>query len=549
MGNAALPANWRVRWSLEPSSDGLGIFMRALVVDAKSVSMAALEHGLAAWGRSEDKLGATTIDIPQIPVLDDIWCLYMLAARERGEAKHSGWDAMSHYVEDVRRGYWPDRVKPEQAVQAVFSAIVHEHLAGATPTRDEFLADALELCRHVDAKLACGADLLDSDVTDAPKLQRYRAALASDHKLYDEDVERSMRWFARIPAERADGRERKVPLLVLRSPLARQFKMWARSDLRAPGGHGYPLLLVDAGKGEVVLSADPTSKLKVGWLAAGLDTLEGGDAHWYDGARHGFTLVAAPKGGTRLSLDEVVAYLRKELSFGRVWNHRRIRMASIAAAAVLVMGGSVAIVVHTLQKDPGKDIADANHQALYLAILPGTEPCTAFVIGTHELATAGHCLERGETLLIHNDDPKDQRKVIRSYRHKEYPLVDVGVFVVADPPLPKGVDLADEPGGQGASIYIFAFVQERLNRKHPRARMDHTTIAFEPTKTQFEHSAATSGGSSGGPIFNADGKVIAIHTNVAADKFGKATPFAGGIPITRLHELRSHKDLQVEVMR
>lgn len=549
MGKASLPPQWQLRWTGERGGDGLAVALSGLAVEAASVSMAFWEHGLVAFGRDDrDALGAIEVRLPEVPVLDEVWCLYMLAARERGEQRRRGWEAMSHYVEDVRRGFWPDRVAPEHAVQAVFSAIVHEYLAGANPNRDEFLAEALELCHHLDSRLEAGADLLASDVTNAPKLQRYRAALASDHKLYDEDVARGTRWHARIPAARANGRERRVGMLVLRSPLARQFKLWARTDPRAPGGQGYPLLLVDLGAGEIVLSADPTARLEVGWLAEGLDKLEGGEERWYDGARHAHTLVAAPKSGTRLPFDKVLPYLRRELALRRVWNRKVVTGAGIGVGLAATLGTLVMLVRPGEARDSGPAIAEANRDALYLVLLPDGQTCTAFAIAAHELATAGHCVmpaSAGEAVVVRNGAGSDRHPVSRGYVHKD---LDVGVLVVHDP-LPAHVQLgsrADLFGAQGAKIYVYGFPGEVSNPKHPEAHIDGTTVSGRPTEARLEHTGSTSGGSSGSPIFNAAGRVIAIHSGVMSDAYGQATRFAGAVPVHKLAELRTNRALQVE---
>jgi hypothetical protein len=102
--------------------------------------------------------------------------------------------------------------------------------------------------------------------------------------------------------------------------------------------------LIAQDKTMIVLSADPASRAKVGLLAKGLSEREkekrGGQAlPWYDGKDHGGTLVAAPREGTLLSLDEVIETLKKDLRL------RSISAGGGRGKTVAIAVGAAALVI------------------------------------------------------------------------------------------------------------------------------------------------------------------------------------------------------------
>lgn len=312
-----------------------------------------------------------TIALRAFPALDEIWALFLLVhkarAREVSEFPAT-WEAMCRYAGDVRQGLWPDRVAPEHAVQAVYLAIAQHHLLNDPPKRDEFIHETLAFCAIIGDKLAAGARLYDDDlVRGEARLERYVALLARDRLLYQEDLGRAKKFFAELGGEMTPaGVTRSLPLLAITRPIATQFKMWARTDTAAPGGRGYPLLLIAQDKTMIVLSADPASRAKVGILAKTLSEREkekraGKESPWYDGKDHGGTLVAAPREGTALSLDEVIDGLKKGLRLRPIHaGGGRGKTVTIATAAAILAG--VAIVGLTLHKtEPSKVVI--NNQA------------------------------------------------------------------------------------------------------------------------------------------------------------------------------------------
>lgn len=276
------------------------------------------------WWRQRPEGAAPTL--PEFPTLDDAW-LWFLASRARdGQPLPASLEAMCLYAEDVRQGRWPDRVPSDFAVQSVYLALAQEHLLGGS--RERFEAEARVFFELVVAHLKKGGTLVDEPfLKGAPAMQRYLSLLKEDHRLFAEDLRRARKLEVTLPPQASpSGTWRSMRLLVLDRPTATQFKLWARRDSDCA------LLLVRQPDGAIVLSADPTKKVKLGWLAKPLSEKDG--KPWYDGARHEGTLVASPKDGTSLDLQGVIDVLMKHA--------RVVRRRPAAALAALV--GSVGIV-------------------------------------------------------------------------------------------------------------------------------------------------------------------------------------------------------------
>jgi len=291
------------------------------------------------------------IAIRAFPHLDEAWALYLIAQKRAGKALPASWEAMCRYAGDVRQGLWPDRVSPEHAVQAVYLAMAQHHLLEDPPRREAFVEDALALCAIVADKLETGARLYDDDlVAGEARLERYVALLAQDRELYEEDLGRSRAFLADLPGGMSPGgAARTLSLLAISRPVSTQFKLWARTDARAPGGRGYPLLLVEQDRRMIVLSADPASRVKIGLAAKALGEREkrargGEDKPWYDGKDHGGTIAAAPREGTALSLDDVLDCLKSELRLRSIKKDKPTsRLLGIVAAVAACAAGALGI--------------------------------------------------------------------------------------------------------------------------------------------------------------------------------------------------------------
>lgn len=344
-----LPSAWRIAWEGEAVPSGAIELRLDAVPRFDATSLAFWREQLRPWGK-EYPLDDAVLSLRGFPALDEIWTAWMIAWRAQHDALPAAWEAMCHYCADVRGGLWPDRVDPAVAVQSIYLAIAQHWLVRDPPDRARFLDEAFALCRHVAGRLEAGARLLDDDLfRGQPAFERYVALLAADQRLYRDDRARGRAFVAHCPGK-SENERRTLPLLVLAAPRATQFKLWARRDPTAPGGEGFPLLLVDSPGDPLVVSADPVSKVQISWLAAKLDERErarGGTSSWYDGRRHGGTLVAAPTSGSVLSLDDVLACLKTELALQRVRTRSPRRAVGWAAASIAgaVAMASIAVAV------------------------------------------------------------------------------------------------------------------------------------------------------------------------------------------------------------
>lgn len=323
------------------------------------------------WWRSRSAEGSSARAAPgpapldlaggeRVPTLDEAWLWYLVDRERRGQPLPPSLEAMCVYAEDVRQGRWLERVAPEQALQSLYLALAQDALVGAK-SPERFEAEARALFEAVVAQLASGGTLLDAPfLARVPALQKYVEALKEDHRLFQEDLLRSERHEVTLPAVASlSGGARSVSMLVLDRPVSTQFKLWARKHSDCA------LLLVRQADGTLVLSADPSKKLKLGWLAAHLSKRDR-DA-WYDGARHEGTLIASPKGGAALDLRDVVAVLS---TVARVSRRRPV-------AAVGVLAGVALLVTSLLLAQPRRpDAAEAPGEAVAVAGAKG-DPISA----------------------------------------------------------------------------------------------------------------------------------------------------------------------------
>lgn len=274
-----------------------------------------------------------TFALPEFPTLDEAWLWFLVARARAGGPLPGALEAMCVYAEDVRQGRWTDRVEPEYALQSVYLALMQAHASAAQ--RADFERQLTALFEAVVAHLAAGGSLLETPfLKEAPAFQRYVASLKEDRRLFAEDLARATTLQLRLPARAsASGVDRVVRLLSIDRPSATQFKLWARRDADCA------LLLVRQPDGVIVLSADPTRKLRVDWLAAPLGLREG--RPWYDGARHEGTLVASPKDGSSLSLEQVLEVVKAAAPVQR----RRLTGAVVGGLAAVALASLAAVMV------------------------------------------------------------------------------------------------------------------------------------------------------------------------------------------------------------
>lgn len=237
-------------------------------------------------------------------------------------------------------------------------------------------------------------------------------------------------------------------------------------------------------------------------------------------------------------------------------------------ALLAAIGGSVAYVANnnTPPSDPnahnnngnapqgGEHITSQYESAIYLlaAQVPGTPNprgfCTGFAV-THDLvATNAHCidagrqfLERGATLIAMRSSGRGDRvPVVPVYRDSRFRNAtfgsegsgfDVGL-VRSAVPLPAQVRVAPDAEllalRAGSSLFVYGFPGLTMNETSPVATitqgvLNRTTDFFEraadPQSAQkIQHSAQTTSGSSGSPIFLASGAVVGINAGSLSDE-------------------------------
>lgn len=193
-----------------------------------------------------------------------------------------------------------------------------------------------------------------------------------------------------------------------------------------------------------------------------------------------------------------------------------------------------------LAQEPGARVAKEANRAVFLIAftdVSGEERplCTGFAVGGEALATNAHCVDQidekqrggGDVFAVRNREPGKRYAVKGKKRHPKYrgPLSpDVGL-VRLDAEVGDRVKLAPRDAlhalQKGTRMYIYGFPGRVANPAKPDASVGDgmigrvTTFAGDPDDAAnaflVQHSAETSPGASGSPIFDAKGQVIAIN--------------------------------------
>jgi V8-like Glu-specific endopeptidase len=190
----------------------------------------------------------------------------------------------------------------------------------------------------------------------------------------------------------------------------------------------------------------------------------------------------------------------------------------------------------------GARISAAYSRAIYLLVEREASVergiCTAFAVRPDLLATNAHCvlaMERGRAqgyayFALPNGAAAERLPVTRMWRHPSYrsdadhPTEDVGLAEVSGTTALQ-VQLADSAQlaslGSGEEIYVYGFPGDLANTTSPVATITGGVIgrmtAFDGTGAEhsraqlIQHSAFTSAGTSGSPIFNHHGAVVGVN--------------------------------------
>jgi V8-like Glu-specific endopeptidase len=199
----------------------------------------------------------------------------------------------------------------------------------------------------------------------------------------------------------------------------------------------------------------------------------------------------------------------------------------------------------------GRKIYEDNRNALFMLVAHHGKNyekggfCTAFAIKPRVLASNAHCVkaaedfeDKGADIWVHlnesnkgSSDPK-MYKVARHGGHPKYKhhgmsiTPDVGLFVLEDDDAKVMVNVADKNSlkklGTGDSLYVIGFPGRTMDEGSPVAvfmfsHVGRITDALGQRAESFDdswliqHEGQTTPGTSGSPIFNQEGKVVAIN--------------------------------------
>ena len=222
----------------------------------------------------------------------------------------------------------------------------------------------------------------------------------------------------------------------------------------------------------------------------------------------------------------------------------------------------------------GADIAKANRTAVWLVAVhtpTGQEEgfCSAFAVADDKLVTNAHCVAAAEDLrkrggqivVVENGDARTRLTVERMRRVRGFVpggaiiSPDVG-WLKVDGKLPAKVQLAAagefEALATGDRMFTYGFPGRLADVSAPEATFVEGVVGRITTidgrngdvkeMRLIQHSAFTSGGTSGSPIFNAAGHVVAVNTGGYVDKARALAGYNFGMRIDLAQELLSEAD-------
>lgn len=222
----------------------------------------------------------------------------------------------------------------------------------------------------------------------------------------------------------------------------------------------------------------------------------------------------------------------------------------------------------------GADIAKANRAAIWLVAVhapSGQEEgfCSAFAVADDRLITNAHCVAAAEDLrkrggqivVVQNGDARVRLTVERMKRVRGFVpggaviSPDVG-WLEVDGKLPAKTTLAPaseyEALATGDPMFTYGFPGRLADVSAPEATFVEGVVGRITTLDGhagdvkelrlIQHSAFTSGGTSGSPIFNAAGHVVAVNTGGYVDKARALAGYNFGMRIDLARELLSEAD-------
>ncbi len=287
------------------------------------LALLALEQGPEAFVQGPGEV--EVILVQDEPGLDDMLAAEFVRARLQGRTLPDSLRAAAQYAGTWREGVMPDResVPIEQSLALTFHVIFRnaDDSAGRFCWK-EFAAGWNRLFAAIWRGAERGLDpSVDCILEKDPDFTRERSYLREDRETYRLDVQCAERWtmnFPGVPGESA--------ALILRNPRSSVWFRLAWTDSDSPTGHGYLLVGIekdsqpdytDGGGQSWRFMTHRTRKLSLKSLALELQKAEdetatepAPDDLWYDGCRHGHTLIGSPWRGTQLPREQVLRIVR-----------------------------------------------------------------------------------------------------------------------------------------------------------------------------------------------------------------------------------------------
>jgi S1-C subfamily serine protease len=226
----------------------------------------------------------------------------------------------------------------------------------------------------------------------------------------------------------------------------------------------------------------------------------------------------------------------------------------------------------------GADIARANHDNVFLLAARGPSRqivslCTAFAVSDTRLVTNAHCVvaaeeqrwRGGRIVVVQNGRGQAPLAVTRMRRVNGFApgrdaiTPDVG-WLEVDGNLATHATLATPAEysalATGDPVFTYGFPGRLADASAPNATLEATFVQGVVGRVTtldgrangiadarlIQHSAFTSGGTSGSPIFNAAGHVVAVNTGGYVDRLKTLAGYNFGMRIDMATELLSEAD-------